>query len=96
MDLKTAVSRRDRLGWDFLGIVSGFFGIRKYRFLILMLPLSSSMTSSLALFISLDRSPESLNEYEHCGHLLPGATKSPPALLFFFSFLVPFSNFIHP
>jgi hypothetical protein len=25
-DLKTSVSGRDRSGWDFLGIVSGFFG----------------------------------------------------------------------
>jgi hypothetical protein len=27
MDLKTAVSGRDRLGWDFLGNVSEFYGI---------------------------------------------------------------------
>jgi hypothetical protein len=27
MDPKTAVSGRDWSGWDFLGIVSGFFGI---------------------------------------------------------------------
>jgi hypothetical protein len=34
MDLKTAVLGRDRLGWDFLGIVLGFIGIfRDYKIL---------------------------------------------------------------
>jgi hypothetical protein len=32
MDLKTEVLGRDRLGWDFLRIVSGFFGtFRNYK-----------------------------------------------------------------
>jgi hypothetical protein len=35
MNLKTAVSGRDRSGWDFVGIVSGFFGIfRDYKMFV--------------------------------------------------------------
>jgi hypothetical protein len=32
MDLKTAVSGRDRSGWDFLRIILGFFRMTKYFF----------------------------------------------------------------
>jgi hypothetical protein len=70
MDLKTLVSGRDRSGWDFLGIVSGCLGVTKYYFLLFILRLSSTMMCSLAHLICLDRSPESLNEYTHCGHLV--------------------------
>jgi hypothetical protein len=70
MNQKTAVSGQDRSGWDFLGIVSGFFGITKYCFFLLILRLSSIRMCSLAHFMCFDRSPESLNENKHCGHLL--------------------------
>jgi hypothetical protein len=48
MNLKTAVLGRDRSGWDFLGIVSGFIGITNYCFILLILRLSSTMMGSLA------------------------------------------------
>jgi hypothetical protein len=51
MDPKTAVSGRDRSGWDFLGIVSGFFRIcLGYDFFFLeILRLLFIMMCSLAL-----------------------------------------------
>jgi hypothetical protein len=58
MDLKTAVSGHDRLGWDFLGIVLGLFGITKYFFLLSILRLSSTMTCRVAHLMFLDISPE--------------------------------------
>jgi hypothetical protein len=60
---------RDRLGWDFLGIVLGTSGITKYCIFLSILLLSFTMMCSLAQLIWLDRFPASLNEYKHW-HLL--------------------------
>jgi hypothetical protein len=63
---------RDGMGFsrDCFGIFRDFSGIIKYCFLLLILARLSTMMYSLAHLMCLDRFPESLNEYKHCGHLL--------------------------
>jgi hypothetical protein len=64
MNIKISVSGRDWSGWDFLGIVLGFFGIFG-DFFLLILRLLFTIMCILAHLMCFDRSPESLNEYKH-------------------------------
>jgi hypothetical protein len=62
---------RDGIGRDV--IFSRFFRIfwdSKYCFLLSILQISSTMMCCGAHLMFFDRYPESLNEYQHCGHLL--------------------------
>jgi hypothetical protein len=61
---------RDGIFLGFFRDFSGFFGITKYCFFLLIMPLSSTMMCGLAHLMCFDRSSESLNEYKHCRHLL--------------------------